>query len=117
MKFIDLAKYKFIIEPRYYFYGWSNLPKILARESLVKALLKTRSFLPKNCNFKIWDGQRSRKVQIAMAKSLKRKLHLMYPNLSAKKCNKFLSIFASNPYSNDKKMLILANWKIGSSIC
>ena len=23
MKFVDLAKHKFVIEPRYYFYGWS----------------------------------------------------------------------------------------------
>lgn len=34
MKFVDLAKYKFIIEPRYYFYGWSSSPKITARQSL-----------------------------------------------------------------------------------
>lgn len=98
MKFINIAKFKFILEPRYYFYGWSKSPKILARESAAKALLKARSFLPKGYNFKIWDGQRTKKIQIKMAGSFRRRLRAMHPEFSGKERQKLLSEFASNPF-------------------
>lgn len=93
MKLIDLAKYKFILEPRYYFYGWSKSPKILARPLAIKALIKARSFLPKGYNFKIWDGKRIKKVQIAMLYSFYRRLCIMYPKFSREKKEKLLFMF------------------------
>ncbi len=93
MKFVDLAKYKFIIEPRYYFYGWSNSPRILVRQSVVKALVKARSFLPEGYNFKIWDCKRSLKTNVEMVKSFRRRLRLMYPKASLKKIRKILVTF------------------------
>lgn len=40
IKFVDIKKYGFVVEPRYYFYGWSKSARILARKSLVEALKK-----------------------------------------------------------------------------
>lgn len=93
MKLINLAKYRFILEPRYYFYGWSKSPKILGRPSAVKALIKARSFLPKGYNFKIWDGKRSLKIQIAMLDSMWRRLRVMHPRFSHKKREELLFMF------------------------
>lgn len=93
MKFVDVKKYKFIAEPRYYFYGWSKSPKILGRESVVKALAEAKNFLPKGYNFKIWDCQRSRKVQIEMLDSFRRRLRLMHPEMPVKKIVKLVKLF------------------------
>lgn len=97
MKFVDLRKYKFVLEPLYYFYGWSRSPRILSRESVAKALVRAKSLLPRGYNFKIWDGQRSQKTQVAMSKSFKRRLKAMYPELPAKGRNRLISKFARNP--------------------
>src|SRR5579872_6094715 len=74
MKFIDISKHKFIEEPRYYFFGWSKNPKIIGRPSVIKALVQARKYLPKGYNFKIWDLQRTREVQIEMVKSFERRI-------------------------------------------
>jgi D-alanyl-D-alanine dipeptidase len=96
MKFVDVKKYKFIAEPRYYFYGWSNQPKILGRESAVKALVEAKNFLPKDYNFKIWDCQRSRKVNVMMVESFKKRLKAMYLKLSYKERMKLLIKFCGS---------------------
>lgn len=93
MKLVSLAKYRFILEPRYHFYGWSKSPEILARPSAVKALIKARSLLPKGYNFKIWDGYRSLKIQVAMLNSIWRRLRIMYPRFSHKKREELLFMF------------------------
>lgn len=73
MKFVDVAKYKFVLEPRYYFFGWSGSSKVLARKSAIEQLVKARKLLPKGYNFKIWDAQRPRSVQLAMLDSFRRR--------------------------------------------
>jgi len=73
LKFIDLKNYGFVLEPRYYFYDWAKTGKILARESLVKKLIESKSFLPKGYNLKIWDCKRPRKLQLTMIESFKRR--------------------------------------------
>jgi len=82
IKFIDVKKYGFMAEPRYFYWGWAKSPKILGRESVVKLLVKAKRLLPKGYNFKIWDCQRSRKVNLAMLASFKRRIFDMYPKLS-----------------------------------
>lgn len=97
MKFVDLSRYKFVLEPIYYFYGWSKSPKILARRSVVKALLKARIYLPKGYNFKIWDCQRPRYVQIAMLSSFRRRFKTLNPKLSPKEIEKLVFTFGARP--------------------
>ncbi len=97
MKFIDLKRFCFVLEPRYYFFGWSKSPRILARPSTVEALVEARSLLPRGYNFKIWDCQRSRKVQIAMLDSFRRRFKFLYPKLKGKELEKMLYTFGARP--------------------
>jgi D-alanyl-D-alanine dipeptidase len=82
IKLVDIKKYGFLVEPRYFFYGWTKSPKIFGRESAVKALVVARALLPKGYNFRIWNGQRSRSVSLLMLESFKRRMRVMYPQVS-----------------------------------
>ncbi|MFA6422154.1 MAG: M15 family metallopeptidase [Candidatus Buchananbacteria bacterium] len=82
IQYVDLFKYGFIIEPRYFFYSWSNSSKIFGRKSAVEKLVEAKKLLPKGYNFKIWDCLRERKTNILMQQSFKKRLKLLYPNLS-----------------------------------
>jgi len=93
IKFVDVKKYGFIVEPRYFYWGWAKSPKILGRESVVKALIKTKRLLPMGYNFKIWDCRRSRKVNLAMLASFKRRIFDAYPKLSKKEKMKLVVRF------------------------
>lgn len=93
IKFVDVKRYGFVAEPRYFYWGWAKSPKILARESVVEALVMARKFLPKGYNFKIWDCQRPRKVNLAMLASFKRRVFDMYPRLSKKEKMKLVIRF------------------------
>ncbi|MEK9159006.1 MAG: M15 family metallopeptidase [Patescibacteria group bacterium] len=97
MKFVDLAKYKFVMEPRYYFYGWSKSKKITGQEKLAKALARARKFLPAGYNFKIWDCQRSRAVQLKMIENIRRRFCAAYPRKSKKEIEKLVFTFAAKP--------------------
>lgn len=97
MKFVDLSKYGFVIEPRYYYFGWSKTGKILGRNTAVKALVKARTLLPKGYNFKIWDMQRPRAVQLSMIQSFVRRFKVEYPNLSNKDRLNLVYKFAAKP--------------------
>lgn len=94
IEFIDVKKYGFVAEPRYYFYGWAKSPRILARKSAIRALIKTKQFLPKGYNFKIWDVKRTYKIQAEMIKSFRRRLKLLYPKLSKSKLEKLVFKFS-----------------------
>jgi len=98
MKFVDLKNYKFVLEPRYYFYGWSSSSRILGRVSAVKALVKARTFLPEGYNFKIWDCYRPRRIQIKMLESFRKRLHIIYPTLSPLARKKRLFTFGGYPH-------------------
>lgn len=94
--YMDVGKYGFVVEPRYYWWGWSKSPAVRARKSALEALLKAKSFLPKGFNFKIWDCQRSREIQIRMMVSFKRRLELAYPKASKKKIIKLVELFGGD---------------------
>ncbi|MGE5297903.1 MAG: M15 family metallopeptidase [Acidobacteriaceae bacterium] len=83
-KFADASKYGFLIEPRYYYFGWSNSPKVLGRPAVLEALVKARALLPKGYNFKIWDLMRPRPVQQAMLYSFCRRIKRSHPDWSQK---------------------------------
>ena len=93
IEYIDVRKYGFIAEPRYYWWGWSRSTVVRARKSALKALLKAKNFLPKGYNFKIWDCQRSREIQLRMMLSFKKRLELAYPKASKKKIIKLVERF------------------------
>jgi D-alanyl-D-alanine dipeptidase len=97
MRFVDVSKHGFVVEPRYYFFGWSTSPVILGRESAVKALVKARSYLPKGYNFKVWDFKRTRQVQLIIIDSFRKRLKLLHPKLSDKKIMNLVYTFAARP--------------------
>jgi len=95
-KFVDVKKYGFVVEPRYFFYGWAKSPKILARKSLGKALIKAKKFLPKAWNFKIWDCQRPRQVNELMIKNFWKRIKYAHPKLSSKEIKKLVVRFGGS---------------------
>lgn len=97
MKFVDLAKHKFVIEPRYYFYGWSKSKKIMGQKKLTEALVRAREFLPAGYNFKIWDCERPLAVQLKMIENIRRRFCAKYPRKSKKEIEKLVFIFAAKP--------------------
>ena len=104
IKFVDVGRYGFITEPRYYFYGWAKSPKILARNSAVRALIRTKRFLPKGYNFKIWDAKRTYNVQVEMIKSFRRRLKLLHPELSKGKLEKLVFKFSGGLVKSVKRL-------------
>lgn len=97
MKFIDIRPFGFVLEPRYYFFGWSKEPKILARKSALSELVKARSFLPKGYNFKVWDFQRPRSVQLAMLDSFSRRFKIAHPKATKAQIEKMVFTFGAKP--------------------
>ncbi len=97
IRLVDLSRRGFVIEPRYFFWGWSKSPKILGRASLVDALVRARKHLPKGFNFKIWDCQRPRSVQILMLKSFVRRFRAAHPAWSKARLEKTLYTFGARP--------------------
>ena len=94
---IDVSKYKFVIEPRYYFYGWSRSNAVLGRKTVVEQLAKARSYLPKGYNFKIWDMYRPRSVQIQMLNSFARRIKQQHPKWSKKRIWETVYKFGAKP--------------------
>ena len=97
MRFVDVTKHRFVIEPRYYFFGWSTSPKVLGRVSAVQALMKARKLLPKEYNFKIWDCQRPRSVQLAMLNGFRRRFRVQFPRASKAKVEEYVFMFGAKP--------------------
>ena len=96
-RFVKLAKYGFILEPKYYFYGWSKSADILARPSLAQALVEARKHLPRGYNFKVWDCQRDRSVQLKMIDSFRRIFTFRNPKLKGSALQKAIDGFAAKP--------------------
>jgi len=96
-KLVDLAKYGFVIEPRYWFWGWSDGPTVLGRASLAARLVKARKALPRGYNFKIWDCQRPLKVQLRMIASFRKRLAAANPGVRGEAFEKLVFTFASRP--------------------
>ena len=103
-KFVDLGKHGFVIEPRYWFWGWTKSGRIVGRPSVAKALARARSFLPRGWNFKIWDCQRPRFVQILMLQSFLKRLRAAHPEWSRKKLIETLFTFGARPLLKVKRL-------------
>jgi len=104
IRFVDVKKCGFVTEPRYYFYGWSKTPKIIGRESVVKALVRAKKLLPKGYNFKVWDCKRSYGIQELMIASFWKRLRLLYQSLSVKERKKLLLKFSGGLVNKVKRL-------------
>jgi len=109
LKLVDLKKYGFVAEPRYYFYGWSHFGKILARESVAKKLIEAKKNLPKGYNFKIWDCKRSRTTQLLMLDSFRRRLKISHPTFSEKKIEELVWTFGAKPVKKVERLDVHRN--------
>ena len=96
-KLVDFSRAGFILEPRYYFYGWSKTPVIKAQAKLATALKRGRTLLPRGYNFKIWDCQRPLSVQIAMLASFRKRIALLYPHATVTERKKILYSYGAKP--------------------
>jgi len=103
-KLVDVSKYGFAVEPRYFFYGWANYPKILIRESIAEQLKKARKELPLKYHFKIWDGYRTLKTQSLMLNSFYRRIKAAHPDWKDRKIIKELCKFGSKPIKVVKEL-------------
>ena len=97
LKIVGLKEFNFLVEPRYYFYGWSDLKSCFVRVSVVKKLILAKSYLPKGYNFKIWDGFRRKETQRLLRISFRKRLENLYPDWNSKKISKALNIFTGSP--------------------
>jgi D-alanyl-D-alanine dipeptidase len=97
MRYVDLHARSFVIEPRYYFYGWSHSPRILARPAVADALAAARDDLPRGFNFKIWDGKRTPRTQVLMRNSFRKRLALLHPRLSDRQLEALVDRFGKKP--------------------
>lgn len=97
LKIVDLRDFGFLIEPRYYFYGWSNLKSCYARFSVAKRLFLAKKYLPKGYNFKIWDGFRKKETQRFIRINFKRRLENLHPDWGKKKILETLNLFTGPP--------------------
>jgi len=97
LKIVDLKDYGFLVEPRYYFYGWSNLKSCYARLSVAKRLLLAKKYLPKGYNFEIWDGFRRKETQKFIRMNFKRRLENLHQDWDKKKILETLNCFTGPP--------------------
>ena len=112
MKFANVNASGFITEPRYYFFGWSKSPIVCARPSVILALARARKLLPRGYNFKIWDAQRPRSVQLAMLDSFRRRFRTLHPDYDKAQIEKLVFSFGARPV---KKVVRLDTHRNGGS--
>lgn len=109
LKFVDLGKFGFVVEPKYYYYGWSRSGKILARESVANKLVEAKSYLPKGFNFKIWDCKRTMGTQILMLDSFRRRFKITHPKLSKNKREELVFSFGARPVKKVERLDVHRN--------
>jgi len=109
-KIVDLKDFGFLVEPRYYFYGWSNLKSCYARFSVAKRLLLVRKYLLKGYNFKIWDSFRRKETQKFIRMNFKRRLENLHPNWNSEKILEALNIFTGSPMRKIKKIRLTGHF-------
>ena len=94
VRLVDLAPYGFVLEPRYWFYGWSRSPRMRLRRAVSDRLLRARETLPAGWNFKIWDGYRTYATHVRMVESFRKRLACACPELSARRRENLLWRYA-----------------------
>ena len=110
LEIVNLEDYGFLVEPRYYFYGWSNLKSCYARFSVAKRLLFAKKYLPKGYNFKIWDSFRTKETQKLLRRSFRKRLENLHPEWDSKKILEALNVFTGSPVWKVKKIRLTGHF-------
>ena len=97
MPLTDLSPYGFVLEPRYWFFGWSRTPRLFLRKAVADQLARARETLPKGFNFKVWDGFRTYRTQVLMIASFRKRLACANPGLDEKAREKLVWRYAAKP--------------------
>jgi D-alanyl-D-alanine dipeptidase len=98
-KLVSLKKYGFIINNKAR-KDWTKTKLIFVRESVAKALIRARNYLPEGYNFEIHDGKRSLAQQREIIKICEEDLKKKYP----KDWEKRLEIFTGGYKSLKEKL-------------
>lgn len=93
----DLAPYGFVLEPRYWCFGWSRTPRLRLRPAVADQLARARERLPAGWNFKVWDGYRTYQTQVRMIASFRRRLACANPHLDEATREKLVWRYAAKP--------------------
>ena len=94
---VDLASpgLGFVLDPRYWCFGWSRSRRLLLRRAVAGQLVRARMRLPAGWNFRIWDGYRSYATHVRMVESFRRRLLCANPDLPASAREKLLWRYAA----------------------
>ncbi len=77
----DLSPHGFLLDPRYWCFGWSRSPRIFLRRTVACQLVRARERLPQGWNFKVWDAYRTYATHVRMVESFRRRLACANPGL------------------------------------
>ncbi len=94
---VDLAPYGFVLEPRYWFFGWTRTPKLRLRPAVAEQLARARATLPPGWNVKVWDGYRTYTTQVLMIASFRKRLVHTNPQLTEALREKLVWRYAAKP--------------------
>lgn len=97
MNLVDLTPYGFVLEPRYWFFGWTRTPRLRLRPAVADQLARARERLPSGWNFKVWDGFRTYNTQVRMIESFRRRLACANPSLPNAAREKLVWRYAARP--------------------
>lgn len=103
-KLVDIAKYGFAAEPRYFFHGWNNLQNIKTRKSVAIKLKEAKKLLPLKYNFKVWDGHRTIETQILMLNSFYKRIKSAHPNWNKQRIKQETLKFGAQPVKIVKEL-------------
>ena len=110
---VAAKKYGFLIEPAYFEQGLHDDPIVRVRQTVLEILEKARKTLPKNWNFKIWDGFRTTVVQQRLYDDLYKKLVQENPEWTHEKLHESVLGFVAEP---TKDPLVAAPHNTGGAV-
>ena len=97
MNLADLSSYGFILEPRYWCFGWTRTPRLRLKPAVAAQLAEARAALPKGWNFKVWDGYRTYDTQVRMIENFRRRLACANPHLTEARREALVWRYAAKP--------------------
>jgi len=98
---VTLIPEDFILDPKYFEWGFSETPEMKLRGKIVERLLAAKALLPSGWNFKIWDGFRTLTTQKLVYQDYWDRLKEEHSDWSDEKLQAQVEIFVS-PASHDQ---------------
>lgn len=99
---VDLRKFDFFLDQKYFRQGISNDSRMFLREGIAKRLERAQKSM-KGYKIKIWDGFRTREVQKILYESFLNELKSLHPKWRSQELNKEAGKFVAYPY--DKRFI------------